>query len=71
MVHQLLVLHEAPTTEMTSAGVPGDGAQAGGGGVGQQGGAAPLRKAVRTVGEQTRKQRPSHKGERVRGEVFR
>ena len=27
MVHQLLVLHEAPAAEMASTGVPGDGAQ--------------------------------------------
>ena len=31
MVHQLLVLHEAPATEMASTSVPGDGAQVRGG----------------------------------------
>ena len=31
MVHQLLVLHEAPAAEMASTGVPGDGAQVRGG----------------------------------------
>ena len=50
MVHQLLVLHETPATEMTSACVPGDGAQHGVGGVGQQGRAAPLCKIVRRAG---------------------
>ena len=69
VVHQLLVLHEAPATEVAGARVPGDGAQGGVGGVAQQGGAPPLRHVVWGAGEQTREQRPSHQGERVRGEV--
>ena len=69
MVHQLLVLHEAPPAEMASTSVPGDGAQVRGGRVAQQGGAASFREAVGTVGEQTWEKRSSHVGEWGRAQV--
>ena len=50
VVHQLLVLHEAPAAEVAGARVPGDGAQGGVGGVAQQGGAPPLRQIVGGAG---------------------
>merc|ERR1719233_2399773 len=65
MVHQLLVLHEAPATEVAGARVPGDGAQGGVGGVAQQGGAPPLRQIVGGA----REQRSPDQGQRVGGEV--
>ena len=65
VVHQLLVLHEAPAAEVAGARVPGDGAQGGVGGVAQQGGAPPLRQIVGGAGEQTREQRPSYQGKRM------
>ena len=65
MLYIFIIKHHL---EMTSACVPGDGAQGGVGGVAQQGGAPPLRHIVWGAGEQTREQRPSHQGERVWGE---
>ena len=61
VVHQLFVLHEAPPTEVTGPGAPGDGPRCWARGVADQtrpGGRPPLGEAG--VGEHGGEERPPH-----------